>query len=344
MTPCSCIGINVTWSCNLRCRHCFYRRSEKLREADHRRVEEILTEANLGKMRGCDRVVLIGQGEPMMHPGITEIIKGITDLGMYSNVITNGTLPVRLYEQLFDAGLNHLQVSVHGLGPKLDLVAEVPQAGARQAELLAWLHRTGFPFRTNTTMQQLTYKQLPAIVEYLSVLGAFHVALLGFLPHYEWKAHVDEVAVHPALLRPYIEQAAAILEERGKMFTIRYHPFCHLTPRWWKYVVNARYVLFDPWEWDYGYYHENAAFVWRNAQVMGESTAIQGEPCLRCELRRHCGGWNRHYAAAFDGADLFPIKKVPFEYDHVCQREGGLHDMNPANAHCGHTGGGREYA
>lgn len=307
-------------------------------------MEEILTEAALGKMRGCDRVVLIGQGEPMMHPGIEEIIEGVAELGMFSNVITNGTLSVSSYMKLFDVGLDHLQLSVHGLGHVLDEVSEMPHANARQEALLSWLHKTGKPFRTNTTLQQLNYRGLPQIAEYMCVLGAFHVALLGFLPHYEWHEHVDEVAVHPALLRPYIEHAAAILEEHGKLFTIRYHPFCHLSPRWWKYVVNARYVLFDPWEWDYGYYHENPAFVWRHAQEIGESTAIQGAPCVECVMRRHCGGWNRTYAAAFGGADLFPIKRVPFEYDHVCQRDGGLHDMNPANAHCGHVGEGKEYA
>jgi MoaA/NifB/PqqE/SkfB family radical SAM enzyme len=267
----------------------------------------------------------------MLHPDIWLIIKEISRLGMHSNIITNGTLPIEQYESVFLAGLNHLQISVHNLGLGLDLVTGVPDSGTRQARLLEWLHTTRRPFRTNTTMQKLNYKRLPQIAEYLCVMKAFHVALLGFLPHYEWKEYLDEVAVHPALLRPYIEQAAAIMEEQGMLFTIRYHPLCHLSPKYWKYVVNARYVLFDPWEWDYGWFHLDLAVVREHAMQLGESVAIQGVPCSQCKMRLHCGGWNRHYAVAFDGADLVPITKVPYEYDHVFRREGGLHDMNPAN-------------
>jgi MoaA/NifB/PqqE/SkfB family radical SAM enzyme len=236
-----------------------------------------------------------------------------------------------MYEILFFEGLNHLQISIHNLGTALDKIMEYRGAGRKQEELLSWLNSNSLPFRTNTALQQFNYKMIPEITDYLIDKGAFHISLLGFLPHYEWKQHAAEVAVHPAALRPFIEAAAENLIASGVYFTIRYHPFCHLSPQYWKYVVNAHYVLYDPWEWDYGYYNPNPDKVWPAARAMGESVAIQGYPCTECCMRLHCGGWNRFYAEAFQEIGLSPITMAPFECWPVRNTPGGLHDLNPAN-------------
>ena len=139
-----------------------------------------------------------------------------------------------------------------------------------------------------------------------------------------------EVAVHPAELRPYIEDAADRLIEAGTYFTIRYQPLCHLAPRYWAYVVNARYVAFDPWEWNYSLQIHDLEALWRDSVACGESTACH-EPCDRCSAYRHCGGWNRVYAEAFSGAGLKAITEPPMIYADVWDTDGGLHNLNPAN-------------
>jgi len=341
MNPCNCAGINVTWACNWKCKHCFYRRSDSLHKPLHRPLSDIIAEAKAGKERGCNRIVLIGQGEPMLHPEINKIIASLTELGLYSNIITNGSLPIGRYKELFYAGLNHLQISAHALDETLDVVTETPGAGEKQKELIEWLSFFKYPFRTNTSLQQLNYHHLLRTVFYLIEKGAFHVALLGFLPHYEWKQYAAEVAVHPKELRPYIEAAADLLIDSGTYFTIRYHPFCHLSPEYWKYIVNARYVLYDPWEWDYGFYNQDPDKVWPAAQAMGESVAIQGYPCTECCMKLHCGGWNKFYADTFQGAGLTPLVRVPFEAWPVRNTPGGLHDLNAANRLKGHCANGR---
>lgn len=331
MNPCNCAGINVTWACNVSCKHCFYRRNPNLHKPIHKPLRDILEEMISAKGRGINRIVLIGEGEPLLHPQIEAIIAAAKGFGLFSDIITNGTLPIAQYEKLFLIDLNHLQISAHSLGSGLDEIMEYKGAGIKQAKLLSWLSSTRMPFRTNTALQQLNYKMLPEIINYLIHKGAFHISLLGFLPHYEWKQYAAEVAVHPAALRLFIEAAAEELIASGVYFTIRYYPFCHLSPKYWKYIVNARYVLYDPWEWDYGHYNLNPAKVWLAALALGESTAIQGEPCERCGMRLHCGGWNRHYAETFKGADLISITDIPNEYQLIKNIPGGLHDFNPAN-------------
>jgi len=331
MQPCNCLGIEITWACNLNCEHCFFKRFAEIRTNRHSLFEDIMREVRAGKDRGCNRVTIEGKGEPMMHPQINDIIAGITELGMMSNIITNATFPISQYQQLFDLGLNHLQLSIHGLDKTADIIMNHNGAGMKQYLLIEWLMARKLPYRTNTTLQKLNYKDLPQIIMRLISGSAFHIALLGFLPHYHWKKHINDVAVHPGELRPYIEAAAELLIESNRYFTIRYHPFCHLLPKYWKYVVNARYVLYDPWEWDYGHYNPDWRKVWPFALAMGESVAMQINPCSECRMRVFCGGWNRFYADAFEGADLKPIKEIPKEYIKTYGYAEYLHDLNPAN-------------
>jgi MoaA/NifB/PqqE/SkfB family radical SAM enzyme len=271
----------------------------------------------------------------MLHPKIADIILAASALGLKSNIITNGTLPVEQYMELFCLGLNHIQISAHAIAGDLDTIMEHPSAGRKQADLMVAIKATKMPFRTNTAVQLLNYQHLSEIITYLINAGSFHISILGFLPHYEWRQYAMEVAVHPADLRPYIEAAADLLIESGRLFTIRYHPFCHLSPKYWKYVVNARYVLYDPWEWDYGHYSPDPRAVWSQALSLGDSVAIHGGPCISCQMKLHCGGWNKYYAETFQGAGLEAITTIPGEYKAAIE-PGSLHDMNPANAKKGY--------
>lgn len=331
MFPNSCCGLEVTWACNASCVHCFFKRFEELHTINHFKVSDILEKAKAGRSRGCDRVVLEGKGEPFMHPEILTIISGIRDLGMRVCIITNGTLPVYLYERAFNAGLDHLQISMHGVGEQLDDIMELKGAGKKQKELVEWLDKNDLPFRTNTTLQSANYKNLTEIVSFAVEHGAFHVALLGFLPHYHWKDHSKDVAVHPAMLRPEVERASEFLMSAGSLFTIRYHPLCHLSPKFWPFVTNARYVLFDPWEWDYGRHSNSVEDVWPHAVGMGESVANRGPECSSCGAYQHCGGWNKVYADTFAGADIRPVV-APEEWQELIKQRGGLFMLNPANS------------
>jgi hypothetical protein len=180
------------------------------------------------------------------------------------------------------------------------------------------------------TLQLLNYRRLPNIIANEIVWGARHCVLLGFLPHGDWFGHVTEIAVHPAELRPYIEQAADRLLAAGTPFTIRYHPLCHLRPDLWKYVVNTLYCQFDNTEWNYILDARDPEVLWRYSVTMNDSVAHHGEPCDSCSARLHCGAINRHIFTAFNGAGLRAIQEPPEEYAAVWQTRGGLHDLNPA--------------
>jgi MoaA/NifB/PqqE/SkfB family radical SAM enzyme len=251
---------------------------------------------------------------------------------MTTSIITNGMSPIHVYEKCYrEWGLDHLHISSHGMGDTLDTIAQRKGAGDKQRKLKEWLKAEQLPFRTNVTLQQTNYEQVPDIIAEDMELGSFHCVMLGFISIYEWSdpATTAKVAVHPNLLRPYIEKAAKLLKDKNHLFTIRYHPLCHLDPAYWPHVVNARYVFFDPYEWNYALQADDIPALWKASKQMGNTLAAQ-EPCSSCTAFRHCGGWNK-VTATGTGANLAAIYDAPAQYSSVWGTDGGLHDLNPVN-------------
>src|SRR5215469_13084030 len=63
-------------------------------------------------------IITISGGEPLLHPGLDEIIKRIRSRGAIATVITNGYLltPERIH-RLNAAGLDYLQISIDNVMP-----------------------------------------------------------------------------------------------------------------------------------------------------------------------------------------------------------------------------------
>ena len=331
MKPCKCVGLEtVTWKCNWSCIHCYFRRMPQLHQNIDTPLDQLKREMEAGLARGCDSVVLCGKGEPVLHEQIGEIIDYSSSLGLYSLIITNGAVGVDVYKDLYARGLGHLQVSVHGTGVTLDHIAERKDAGKKQLQMLKWLQREGHSWRANITIQKLNYTKLTSIVKKVVEFGAFHVSLLNFLPHYHPGNQITEVAVNQLDLIKPIEQSLEYMEGKT-LATLRYFPMCLLDPKYWKYVTNAQFVLFDPWEWDYGYLSEDIEKMWAVASASAVRNGITGKPCTDCILKPHCGGWNRFYAGAYNMDGIHAITSVPSSLSHAVMARGGIFDLNPAN-------------
>jgi len=248
MKPCTRAGIEVTWKCNCTCKQCFYLRNPNFHAGIDIDLDKLKADVTFAKTKGIDHIVYIGYGEPTLYPHIVELTEYCNDLGLATSIITNGTGAMKTYARLHEAGIDHFHLSTHGVGGILDESLGHPGAYIKQQGLKAWMQDNDIKYRVNTSLQHLNYRQLSDIVDNELQFGDsfYHYIMLGFLPHYEWKGHVKEVAVHPAELRPHIEAACEKVLAAGKQLTIRYHPLCHLDPKYWPYVTNARYVYYDP--------------------------------------------------------------------------------------------------
>ncbi len=310
MRQCSRYGIDLTKRCNWRCSTCFYRHCDDFNSSYDKPFETVRFEIHNAKERGCDHIVAVGWGEPMLYPQIKEFVEYCKEVNLHSSIITNGSASIKRYEELYEAGLDHLHISVHGLGEVLDKISEKIYSGEHQKDLIRWLSDKGRPYRTNTTMQLINYKQLPEIASFLIENNVWHTVMLNFLPHYQWSEpeKLRLVAVHPKELAPYIEKTSELLEDSLTYQTVRYFPMCHLQRKYWKYVTNAINVLYDPYEWEYNKHGLSDQEFLNEAIKLACVTGINSIPCSNCDLSMHCGHWNKFYANGFEGADLKPVK------------------------------------
>jgi MoaA/NifB/PqqE/SkfB family radical SAM enzyme len=99
--------------CNLSCSYC----NEYDKVSDPVPTAEMLHRIELLAGLGT-QIITISGGEPLLHPDLDEIIRGIRSHGAIATIITNGYLltPERI-GRLNRAGLEHLQISIDNVTP-----------------------------------------------------------------------------------------------------------------------------------------------------------------------------------------------------------------------------------
>ena len=112
------LAVDVTERCNLNCLHCRRHSPQAAGSpggpggADFAlgRFLELCREA---KEWGVRKMILIGEGEPLLHPGLVEMIAAAKAAGCQVVMLTNGTLlDPRLAAEFIRAGLDELRVSL----------------------------------------------------------------------------------------------------------------------------------------------------------------------------------------------------------------------------------------
>jgi MoaA/NifB/PqqE/SkfB family radical SAM enzyme len=99
--------------CNLSCAYC----NEYDKVSNPVPTGEMLHRVDLLAKLGTS-IITISGGEPLLHPDLDDIIRGIRRHGAIATIITNGYLltPERI-ERLNRAGLEHLQISIDNVNP-----------------------------------------------------------------------------------------------------------------------------------------------------------------------------------------------------------------------------------
>ena len=83
------INLDITYKCNLACRHCGALINNKQQEElSHERVISLLEEA---VQLGCRDITIAG-GEPFLRDDLFTILREATKRKIYVNILTNGTL------------------------------------------------------------------------------------------------------------------------------------------------------------------------------------------------------------------------------------------------------------
>lgn len=133
------VTMDLTERCNLRCRACPYHSPGlPLQVNDHLprdiSFELVLRVCSEMRSMGGRRLLLIGHGEPLLHPRINDIIAAGKAAGLEVFLITNGTLLDEVRVPLLVAsGLDRIQVSLWANSPE-DYVQNHPGTPAAMYE------------------------------------------------------------------------------------------------------------------------------------------------------------------------------------------------------------------
>lgn len=179
------LRISLTDRCNLRCVYCMPREGLAWQpRAEQLSVEEILRVVETAASGGVTRVRLTG-GEPLVHPQVVQIVRGIASIRGIEEVslTTNAMLLERLAQPLADAGLKRVNISLDSLdaekfrritrGGDLNRVWK-GIAAAERAELA--------PLKLNTVVVRgLNADELPAFAR-LTLENDWHVRFIEVMP------------------------------------------------------------------------------------------------------------------------------------------------------------------
>jgi len=112
--PITNIRISLVKECNLSCIYC-HREGERASK-DRLSGSDIAEIIRVANGFGIRSVKFTG-GEPLLRPDLPEIIRSVP-AGMESSMTTNGTLLADLAQELKDAGLKRVNVSLDSLNPE----------------------------------------------------------------------------------------------------------------------------------------------------------------------------------------------------------------------------------
>ena len=206
----------LSYQCPLHCPYC----SNPVDIGGEKYRRELDTEdwiRTFGQARGLGvlQLALTG-GEPMLRRDLVELCAAARDAGLYSSLITAGTLLTReSAQELKAAGLDHVQISIQSPNPgENDRIAgnrsfEKKVAAARTAREL------DFPLTINCVLHRQNLDRIDELFDLTLELGAQRLELAN-TQYYGW-AVVNQEALMPSVeqLRRGEEAVARFRERVG---------------------------------------------------------------------------------------------------------------------------------
>jgi GTP 3',8-cyclase len=178
------LRISITDRCNFRCVYCMPEEMQFYPKDVILSYEEIMRLARLMGRLGVDKIRLTG-GEPLVRRDLPTLVRGLIDLGTLRDLslTTNGARLNEMAQELWDAGLRRINVSLDSLDPtKFAELTRRPLFDAVMRGLEA-AARVGFsPIKVNAVaMRGFTETELVSFAE-LAREKQYQVRFIEFMP------------------------------------------------------------------------------------------------------------------------------------------------------------------
>lgn len=340
------VDINVGYSCNERCKFCYYIQTVKDREKEKDLpTEEVRKRIAFIRSQGIETLEFTG-GEPTIRTDLIELVTYAKSLGFRSiSMITNALrLSFPDYTKaLVEAGVDDFLISIHGHNAEVhDRVTEIP--GGFDKVLVGVKNLLTHPVkvRANCVISGINYTGAVETLALYHSLGLQTANFILFNPIVEadWRS-APELNVAYSDAAPYIHKAIDAYKDKIQKITVRYIPLC-VMKGYESYVTNMPQIQYDPDEWDYlvrtgireGKLVSTAA-LWLGMMMYpqkGRSLSkgwntfkheglkyflqvknkVQGSECKKCSYSLICDGLWRKYAEwkGFDELKAIPGPKI----------------------------------
>jgi len=207
----------LTYRCNLQCPYCY--NPLALREygdelSTHDWIRVLEQAAGLGVVQAH-----FSGGEPTLRRDLAELIGAASRLGLYTNLITQGTfLADELLERLLDAGLDHIQISIQA--PEAALADRIAgtQVHEKKVDALLRVRDREVALTLNCVLHRLNHDAIADVIAFADSLGIRRLELAN-VQFYGW-AYRNRGALMPTLQQ--VRHGEKIVEAarerlRGKM-------------------------------------------------------------------------------------------------------------------------------
>lgn len=172
--------IAITHRCNLKCQFCYVgdKAYGELKTGDTKKLLfKIYHEAQVPS-------VSFTGGEPLLRGDIYELVQYASQIGLWTNLITNGTLLNRTrVERLKNAGLSSAQVSIEGPNHVIhDRITRVRGSFDATLRGIKLLMAVDIPVHTNTTVSQYNLNYLEEICLLVKMIGLKRFSMNLLIP------------------------------------------------------------------------------------------------------------------------------------------------------------------
>jgi radical SAM protein with 4Fe4S-binding SPASM domain len=172
---------DVTYACNLNCKHCYASAGKKL-------ADELTTEEAKQVIDQLDKasvpIIAFSGGEPLVRPDIFELTKYAHDKGIYVAIATNGTLiSKKKAREMKHAGIKFVQISLDGSKKEThDAFRGIEGVFDKAIQGIKNAVAEDFFVNVATTATQYNYQEIPDIIELCKHLHVKWFMVYNFVP------------------------------------------------------------------------------------------------------------------------------------------------------------------
>lgn len=218
------LRISLIDRCNFRCQYCMPEGAE----LDYVLQQELLTQAELLSLiqevfipLGFTRFRLTG-GEPLLRPGVVEIIRQIAALPQTQDLAmtTNAFLLARMAQDLYDAGLRRINISLDSLYPETfdKIIGNRGKSRWQQTwEGIQTAYQVGFnPLKLNVVVIPGVNDSEVLELAALTLEREWHVRFIEFMPIGNAQLYNERTWIPSEELRQQIRHAWGLTEGNVK--------------------------------------------------------------------------------------------------------------------------------